>query len=225
MSNRIRNLLFEPLRVLRNFFLAGILVVVPLGITVWIVVKFIVYFDHLPTYLSDLLNIEFPSWLPGYLLGIILTIAVISFIGFSTQLYVGRKLLELFEFLVHKIPFVSSIYKGIKQISASLVGRGNKLFERVVLIEYPRKGLYSLAFVTAHGKSIGPVVGKTLYYVFVATTPNPTSGIFLIIPEEEIIDTDISVEDAMKLVISSGMVTPDLSAPRKKPLPALVSED
>lgn len=217
----VKHYLLEPLRVFRNLFLAGILVVVPLGITAWIVFKIIEYFGRLPVWLYGSFHIEFPPWLPNYVIGIVLTAAVIAFIGFGTQLYIGRKLLELFEFVVHRIPVVSSMYRGIKQVSEALVGRGNKIFTRVVMIEYPRRGLYSMAFVTADAEYFSPLAGRKLLYLFIATTPNPTSGVFVMVPEEEAVETDLTVEDAMKLVISSGMVAPARLPPGYPPVPAV----
>jgi len=230
MVRSIKYFLFETLRALRALFISGILIVVPLGITIWIVVGIFNLFDKWYRVLINKLLDDTPEWmekqpdwlqqgieqflsgLPPYGVGFILTVAFIFFAGFATRLYFGQKLLKLVEWAFHQIPGVSIVYRGLKQVVEQLVGRG-RIFERVVLIEYPRKGIYSIAFVTGKAKLIEPVLNRKMYYVFVATSPNPTSGIFIMVPEEDMIDMDIPVEDAMKLVISSGMVAPPMTSP------------
>lgn len=200
-------------RKIRNYFFSGLLVVVPIGITVWIVWGIFNLLDswysvldekyHLQDHLKDYV------WLPEFGVGFLIIIVMICFIGFMTQLYLGRKLLNLVEYIFLNIPGISNIYNGLKQVTETIMGRRHKLFESVVLIEYPRKGLYSIGFLMARDdRLIKPIVGKPLIYVFIATTPNPTSGVFLIVPEEDIILLDLSVEDAMKMIISGGMVVP-----------------
>jgi uncharacterized membrane protein len=207
-------------RKLRNDFFAGLLVVVPITITLWIFWTLFNIFDDWYRRLDRAYGIrEILSGygldinLPEYGVGFILTIALITLVGFFTQMYVGKKLLEFVDFIFYNIPGVSSIYTGLKQVSHSLIGKRNSLFEAVVLIEYPRQGIYSLGFVMAKDKQLfSQIVGRPLIYVFIATTPNPTSGIFLIVPEEDAIPVNISVEDAMKMIISGGMVNPSSSA-------------
>ena len=195
-------------RKLRNYFFSGLLVVVPIGITVWIVLGIFNLLDSWYHPLIIKLKLD-NNPLHQYGVGFILVILLICFIGSMTQLYIGRKLLTLVEYIFLHIPGISNIYNGLKQVTETLMGRRHKIFESVVLIEYPRKGLYSLAFLTARDDHlIKPIIGKPLVYVFIATTPNPTSGIFLIVPEDEITPLDIGVEDAMKMIISSGMVAP-----------------
>ena len=148
-------------------------------------------------------------FIPEYGVGFLLTLILIVFIGFLTQLYLGRKAIGLVDYIFLQIPGISNIYNGLKQVTETLMGKRKRIFEQVVMIEYPRKGLYSLGFVTSHDQNLmEPIIKKPLVYVFIATTPNPTSGVFLIVPESELTPLDISVEDAMKMIISSGMVAP-----------------
>lgn len=204
------------LRRFRNYFLSGLLVVVPIGLTIWIIWGIFVFLD---TWFQDLLvyyelnePLKTGGWfIPQHGVGFILTILIIGLLGFTTQLYIGRKFFDLVDLLFLRIPFISSLYKGLKQISEAIMGKRRQFFEQVVLIEYPRKGLFSLGFITAQdGGRIKPVLEKRLVYVFLPTTPNPTSGYFLIVPEEECIPISLSVEDGMKMVISGGMVAPPI---------------
>ncbi len=204
------------LRRFRNYFLSGTIVVVPIGLTIWIIWKIFSIFD---TWFHNILihyglqeSIKQGGWwIPQYGLGFMLTLSIIAMLGFTTQLYIGRKMFDLVELLFLRIPVISNIYKAIKQVSEALMGKRKRIFEQVVIIEYPRRGIYSLAFITAqdHGR-MNPIINKKLIYLFVPTTPNPTSGYFLMMPEDDCIPINISVEDAMKMIISSGMVAPPL---------------
>jgi uncharacterized membrane protein len=201
-------------RKLRNYFLSGLFVVVPIGVTIWIVWGLFNFFDNwyqqlarTNEYFAILKQQNY--YIPKHGIGFILTISLITLIGFTTQLYFGKKILNLVDRVFLKIPFISSIYNGLKQVGETIMGRQSKLFERVVILEYPRKGLYSLAFVMSQDRDLVSLITKqNMLYVFVATTPNPTSGYFLIVPENDVTDLNISVEDAMKMIISSGMVAP-----------------
>ncbi len=202
----MKRIFSNELQKLRNYFFAGLLVVVPFGVTIWIVIGIFNFFDSWFPNLAQKYEILYPI---EHGMGFLLTVALISFIGLITQMYIGRKLLNLVEFILIKIPFISTIYNGLKQVSESIMGKRNRIFESVALIEYPRQGLYSLAFVTGEDKNLfETAIGKPLAYVFVPTTPNPTSGFYLIVPQEDLIVTDLTVEEAMKMIISSGMVIP-----------------
>ncbi|MDX9752559.1 MAG: DUF502 domain-containing protein [bacterium] len=199
------------LRRFRLYFLSGLLVVVPIGVTIWIVLGIFNFFDSWYRGFAIKYGIAFlsPNMQIHTGVGFFLTIFLISLIGFTTQLYFGKMIFGLIDRIFLQIPFISSIYNGLKQVGETLMGRQSRLFERVILIQYPRKGLYSLGFAVSRDKElISSVVGQNMVYVFIATTPNPTSGIFLIVPEDEIIELNVSVEDAMKMIISSGMVAP-----------------
>ncbi len=203
------------IRRVRNYFLAGILVTVPIGVTVWIVWSL---FNLLDSWFRKLLvyyDLVEPLRTSGYFIpqhgvGFLMTIGLIVLVGFGTQLYIGRKVFDLVDLIFLRIPVISSIYRGLKQVVEALMGRRKNIFERAVLIEYPRKGLYSIAFVTGKDQGlISPLTKEPMIYVFMPTTPNPTSGFYLIVPKSDCISLDLGVEDAMKMIISSGMVVPE----------------
>lgn len=218
---------FEILRDARNMFISGLLVVVPLGFTIFIIVSLFNFFDGWFRSLKSYWLNDPPNWivenisentkavldhfidsLPPFGVGFCLTLVLIFLIGFMTRIYLGQRMVKLVEWLFNLIPGVSMLYKGVKQVFEQLVGKGHKIFERVVLIEYPRKGIYSIAFVTGPAEYFNPIVNKKMFYVFVVTTPNPTSGFFMMVLEEEMIPTDLGIEEAMKMAISGGIVTP-----------------
>jgi uncharacterized membrane protein len=201
------------LRRIRKYFFSGILVVVPIYVTIWIIWTLFNLLDGwyrkfaMRSGWRDYLATEYSF--PEYGIGFVLTITVIILIGFFSRLYIGKTMLYWVEIIFNRLPIISNIYNAIKQVTATLMGRKTRIFEKVVLVEYPRKGMHSLAFVTSKDADlIQPIIGKELLYVFIPTTPNPTSGYFLIIPEEDAIPLDISVEDGMKMLISCGMVSP-----------------
>lgn len=202
------------IRRLRNYFLSGLLVVTPIGVTIWIIWGIFNLFDSWYRHLSIHLNIhqnlkDYYRYFPEYGIGFFLTITLIILIGILAQLYIGKKMLGLIDQIFLRIPGISNLYNALKQITETFMGRRKQIFEQVVLFEYPRRGLYSLGFVTGHDNNlIEPILNKPLVYVFVATTPNPTSGLFLIVPVEDLIPLDLGVEDAMKMIISGGMVAP-----------------
>ncbi|HOJ62203.1 MAG TPA: DUF502 domain-containing protein [bacterium] len=199
----------------RNYFLAGLLVTVPIGITVWIVWSIFNLLDGWYRYLVRAYGIRDyltsrNYTLPEYGIGFFVTLALITLIGFVTQLYVGRKLFDLIEQIFLRLPVISNLYNGIKQITATLMGRHKNIFERVVLVEYPRKGLYSLGFVTGRDRIIRkPDCGGEFFYVYIPKTPNAATGVFLIVPDTETVPMNISVEEAIKMIVSGGMVSPN----------------
>ena len=139
----------------------------------------------------------------------IMVIFLISLVGWAANIIFLRKLFGFGERVFLKVPMIGKIYSVTKEIGSAFLGHGTRaFFKKVVLIEYPRKGIYTIGFLTGEGKSkIKDATGRALSSVFVATTPNPTSGFFLLVPEEEIKVLDISVEEALKLVVSSGAIT------------------
>lgn len=184
---------------LKKSFFTGLLVVVPISVTIYILV-----------FLIELLNNLLPfSFLP-YGTGLVLTLILITLVGFMTSNLLGKRLIDIGERFITKIPLVKNVYVAVKQISDAMLTSTRKSYRRVVLIEYPRKGIYTLAFVTGVAK--GEVQEKTqtkVINLFVPTTPNPTSGFYLMVPETDVINLNMSVEDAFKLLISGGMVSHD----------------
>ena len=198
---------------LRRYLIAGLLIWLPLGVTL-LVSKLLVGL------VEELLELVPAQYRPEALLGleipyldIILTVIAMLAIMLLTGLVVtnlfGRKLVQAWESLLGRIPVVRSIYQSAKQVAETVFSSTGKSFRKVLLIEYPRKGLYTLAFQT--GSSAGEVQAKTgeeVTTVFVPTTPNPTSGFIILVPTKDVVELDMNVDEALKMVISLGMVEP-----------------
>lgn len=198
---------------LRKWFIAGLLVWLPLGVTL-VVIRFIV---NLLDASMVLVPAAFRPDIPG--LGVLLSIGVVLLTGALAANLIGRTLVGWGEALLHRIPLVRSVYGGMKKLAETIFSEESTAFRQPILIEYPRKGLWSVAFIT--GEPIGEVQDKTKDQVltcFVPTTPNPTSGFIVLVPKQDVIWLEMSVEEAMRLVISLGVVTPAAkSAPRATP--------
>lgn len=198
----------------RRYFLAGILVTSPILITVyvtWIIITFI------DTQVAGLLpeSLDFTKKLPHQIpgLGLIISIIVITFIGAITPGFLGRTLLKVGERILDNTPVVRSIYSAIKQIMETVMSTNSESFREVVLVEYPRKGIWVIGFVTGETKGEVQTLNKdTLINVFIPTTPNPTSGFLLFLPKKDLIYMNMKVEDAVKMVISGGIVTPKIKS-------------
>lgn len=202
---------------LRSYFLAGVLVTAPLGLTLWLLWRFISFIDatikplipprwNPETYLEQWVHLPYID-IPG--LGVIVALVGLTLIGFLAAGYLGRMVMRSGERLVERIPFFRSIYSSIKQILETIFKQENNAFRRVVLVEYPRKGSWAVGFVT--GETEGEVqrlTEATTINVFIPATPNPTTGFLLFIPSDEVYDLDISVEAGVKLVVSGGIVPP-----------------
>ena len=200
---------------LKNDLIAGLLVVIPLATTIWlstVVSRFVLAiltsipkqlnpFITLNPLLQDLINLSLGLTVP--LLGILL-------IGLMARNIVGRWLLEFGEGTLSRIPLAGSVYKTLKQLLETFLGDNSSRFRRVVLVEYPREGLFSVGFVTGVvGPSLLSEPDKPLLSVFIPTAPNPTTGWYTLVPESSVKDLDISVEDAFRTIISAGIVNPD----------------
>lgn len=198
--------------VLGRYFVAGILAFAPLGITIWAIAWIIQRLDNLllPRVLKVLFpGVEDPPSLP--FLGALFTLVVILLFGVVARHFFGWELVRLWERLLLRVPVARNIYAAVKQLFEAifLSGQGAS-FRRVALIEYPRKGIYALAFVTGTARGIvQEATPKEMVNVFVPTTPNPTSGFYLLVAEDELIAIDITVEQAFKLIMSAGLVTPE----------------
>ncbi len=194
----------------KRYFITGLLVVVPFYLTIYIFALIVGYMDTLLNYLPEFLRPDtyLPFHIPG--LGVIFTIAVIFFTGILATNLLGKKMVEIGDRILAKIPLFRNIYKPLKQFMETFFVTGYSGFNRVVLVEFPSKGMYSVAFLT--GVATGEVQSKTqekVVNVFLPTTPNPTTGFYVLIPEKDIIPLDMSVEDAFKLIITGGMVSPE----------------
>ncbi len=201
--------------IIRGYFLAGLLVIVPLGAVIFVISVLLRLMDRALNVIPARFHPEayLPFKIPG--LGLVLFIALVLVTGVLVKNYIGRRVVDFGEYMVSKIPLVRPLYAAVKQLILAIFGDTHDAFKRVVLVEYPRKGVYSLAFVTAQTSGeIRERVGIKMVSVFLPTTPNPTSGFFLVLPEEDTIPLSMSVEEAFKLLISGGVVEPGGSAPQ-----------
>lgn len=195
---------------LRGYFFAGILVIAPISITVYIAWLFISLIDkQVFSVLPPVYNPEtyLPFSIPG--IGLILMVLGLTLVGALTAGYLGRVFLRFSERVLNRMPVVRSLYGAVKQIVETVVSNKSSAFREVALVEYPRKGAWTLCFLT--GKTIdqiGDAAGPRLVNIFVPTTPNPTSGFLLFVPETDLRRVDMTVEEGIKLVISTGIVTP-----------------
>ncbi len=198
---------------LRNYFLTGLVITGPLGITLYLTWSLIQWVDSwVKPLIPAIYNPEnyLPFAVPG--LGLVMSFVVLTIIGFLTANFVGRTLISYGEQVVGRMPLVRNLYSGLKQIFETVLSQRGNSFQKAAIIEYPRKGLWAIVFIATATK--GEVSGKItphpeLVSVFLPTTPNPTSGFLLFVPKTDIIELDMSVEDAAKLVISAGLVTPE----------------
>jgi len=198
---------------LRRYILTGVAVIAPTLVTVWVFYKFFVAVDGL---LGKYITL-YGRPVPG--LGFIAVVCLTILVGAFARNILGRTLLSFWEAIISKIPLVNKVYVTVKQIGEGVFTDKGAVFKRVVLIEWPRKGLYALAFVThAPGGELQEKIGSPVVTVFLPTTPNPTSGFFLVVPESETTPLSLSVEDAIKLVVSSGIVGPKSVARREVPV-------
>jgi len=190
------------LRILRKYFVTGMIVLVPIWITI-IVIRAVVNliggtFDLLPPVLHP------RTYIPFFGIELLIALLLIIIVGIITSNFVGKKFLSLGEIILAKIPVVKTIYQGVKQLTTGIMS-DKKMFTRVVLLEFPIKGLFFIGFVTGEGTEMIPnSTDKKMLKIFIPTTPNPTSGFFCMAAEDEVKPLNISVDEAFKLVISAG---------------------
>lgn len=195
---------------LRNYFMAGILVTAPISITVYLGWLFITFVDDRVTPLiPKTYNPEnyLPFAVPG--IGVVIVIITMILVGALTAGFVGRIFNRISERIMNRVPVLRGVYKATRQILETILAQQSKAFREAVLVEYPRKDMWVIAFIT--GTTEGEVQAITdddLINVFVPTTPNPTSGFLIFVPKSDILPLAMNVEDALKMVISGGIVTP-----------------
>ena len=193
---------------LRVYFTAGILAFAPLGITIWAISWIIQRLDNLllPRVLTWF-GLEDPPRLP--FVGALFTFLVILLMGVIARHLFGGQIVRVWERLLSRVPVAGNLYAGVKQLFEAIFQRSETRFNRVVLIEYPRRGIYAIAFTTGAARGIvQKMTEKHMINCFLPTTPNPTSGFYLLVPEDEVHEVDLTVEDAFKLVMSAGLVAP-----------------
>lgn len=195
---------------LRNYLLAGVIVTAPISITFYIVWLVVDYFD---TRVAGLIPAHYnperllPFSLPG--IGLLLTLATLVLIGWFTASYLGRALMASGELVLDRMPIVRSLYGMLKQLFQTVLAQSSRSFREVVLVEWPRRGAWSVAFVTGPAPEVArQAVDDDLVSLFLPCTPNPTTGYYLMVARREVIVLDITVEAAMKLIVSGGLVAP-----------------
>jgi uncharacterized membrane protein len=199
-------------RRIRNVFITGLLITLPIALT-WFILQFLLKnFDALsPVFTNILIKLGAP--IPeGYripFLGLVVTLLIVLTVGWLTTNFFGKKLLVLGETIVEKIPFVRRIYKGTKQVVLSIAEADTTAFRKVVLLEFPRRGLLAIGFVTGESRGeVQQVTQDNMLNVFVPTMPNPTSGFLIFSPPEELTEVSMTIEEGIKYVVSGGLVTP-----------------
>ena len=189
----------------RSKLFAGVAAALPLFLTYVLLEFLFITMDEMSAPILDKFGIEIPG------LGILLTLALIFFLGVLVTNFLGRKIFDLGEKIIKRVPIVNTIYSTLKQITETFTKGTSDTFEGAVYIQYPRQGLWTMAFISGQSKDKN---GVAYYHLFVPTTPNPTSGFFLMIPQVDAVPTRMSVEDGLKTIISGGML-----APKENPLP------
>ena len=194
------------LKSLRGKLIAGLVTVVPVVITISVIrILFDFFSSPAVPFLNRVLSMDIsPRVIP--LIAFVTTLVLLILLGFLTTNILGRKLVQLGEVILKRIPVANTIYGTAKQITQAFSGGSNRGFQKTILISYPHKDSWTLAFVTGESKDQN---GKEYYHVFVSTAPNPTSGYMLIIPKDEAIEANMTVEEGMKAIISGGMLAPE----------------
>ena len=215
----------KPVSKLRTYLIAGLLVWLPLGASFWVVSLLVTWMDKslllvpLAYRPDELLGFHIPG------IGVLLTLIIVLVTGVIAANLFGRELVRLWERLVLRIPLVRSVYSSVKQLLETMFADSGESFRKVVLVEFPRSGVWALGFLT--GTDQGEAQRKTghdVVNVYVPTTPNPTGGYFIMLPKEDVIELDMSVDDGLKMLLSMGAVVPDaelkeaeLAPPEAKP--------
>ena len=190
----------------KHYILTGLFSILPIASTYWIIMTLFQFFsDPGAIFLKSIFNNNIPIYIPE-IAGFILTLLIIYLIGLIVSNVVGNRIYNWIENIFSRIPVVSTIYKTIKQITSSISNKDKQSFKKVVFIEYPRKGIWTMSMVT--GESINSS-GDQFYHIFVPTTPNPTSGFMLYVLKNDTQETNISIEEGLKIIISGGMLAPN----------------
>ena len=199
-------------RRIRNIFITGLLITLPIALT-WFILQFLLKnFDALSPVFTNIL-IQLGAPIPeGYripFLGLVVTLLIVLMVGWFTTNFFGKKLFQIGETVIGKIPFVRRIYTGTKQVVSSIAEADTTAFRKVVLLEFPRRGLLAIGFVTGETRGeVQQMTQENMLNVFVPTMPNPTSGFLIFSPPEELTEVSMTIEEGIKYVVSGGIVTP-----------------
>ncbi len=195
---------------MRKYFITGLLILVPLAITLWVLNLIIGTMDQSLLLLPERWR---PETLVGFHipgLGTILTLLIVFITGLLTQNFVGNYVVIVWEALLKRIPVVNSIYSSVKQVSDTLFSSSGNAFRKALLVQYPREGCWTIAFLTGTpGGDVKNHLHGDYVSVYVPTTPNPTSGFFLMMPRSDVVELDMSVDAALKYIVSMGVVAPE----------------
>jgi uncharacterized membrane protein len=195
---------------MRKYFVTGLLILVPLAITLWVLNLIIGTMDQSLLLLPERWRPEavVGFHIPG--LGTILTLLIIFFTGLATRNFIGNRVVQIWEGILVRIPVVNAIYSSVKQVSDTLFSSSGNAFRKALLVEYPRKGCWTIAFLTGipGGDVKNHLVGDYVS-LYVPTTPNPTSGFFLMVPRADTVELDMTVDAALKYIVSMGVVSPE----------------
>jgi len=202
---------------MKKYLITGLLIWIPVVITIWVLEIIVTTMDLTLT----LIPVDFqPRYhIPG--LGLLLTVVVVYLTGLSASNFLGRRVMRVWEGVLRRIPVVNSIYGGVKQVSDTLFTPGGQAFRKALLVQYPREGSWTIAFMTGQpGGDVANHLNGDYVSVYVPTTPNPTSGFFLMMPRADVVELDMSVDDALKYVVSMGVVPPRNNG--RKPAPPAI---
>ena len=204
----------NPLQLLKNHFLTGVFVLIPIAVISWIARAVFNWLWNLYTLIPSELRPpeEWGSFFNGLIFmgGTVVFLFLISILGWISTQYFGQRLLHTIKMLLQRIPFLGSVYTSLDELLRTLAANKEGKFSRVVFVEYPRKGSWAVAFVTGPSKIIALPPGHI--NVFIPTVPNPTSGFHLLVPESEVVESNLKVEDAFKLILSLGISQPSEAA-------------
>lgn len=196
-------------QLIKRYFITGLLIWVPLVITAWVLSIIVNTLDQTLHLLPEVLHPRnlFGFSIPG--VGALLTLAIILFTGLLAANFIGEKLVRWWNALLSRIPVVNSVYKAVKQVSDTLFAPNGNAFRKALLVQYPRHGAWTIAFLTGRpGGDIKNHLDGDYVSVYVPTTPNPTSGFFLMMPRADVVELDMTVDEALKYIISMGVVAP-----------------
>jgi len=205
---------------LKKYFITGLLIWVPLGITIWVLSFIVRSMDQSLLLLPEAMRPEtlLGFYVPG--IGVLLTLLVVLVTGLIAANIIGQRLILFWEGVLSRIPVVKSIYYSVKQVSDTLFSSSGEAFRKALLVEFPRKGCWTIAFLTGQpGGSVADRLDGEHVSIYVPTTPNPTSGYFLMVPRTDVIELELTVDEALKYIISMGVVSAanhsnNLTAPR-----------
>lgn len=199
---------------MKKYFITGLLIWVPLAITAWVLALIVRTMDQTLLLLPEAIRPEhlLGVYIPG--IGVIATLLVVFLTGLVTANIIGQRLLRFWEGVLSRIPVVKSVYYSVKQVSDTLFSSSGEAFRKALLVQYPREGVWTIAFQTGQpGGDVVNYLDGEFVSIYVPTTPNPTSGFFLMLPRKDVIELDMSVDEALKYIISMGVVAPAMRNP------------